>query len=102
MLDALIAWAREAGWRELRAHAVIPPMLNWCGQLSHDALRRRGFVVTESSINADVREGVVSQRAGQHGEVVKKQWEAFAHLSDDEAAQVFEMTLNLEGDNHNV
>lgn len=97
MLDALIAWARSSGWRELRARAVsaIPPLLAWCGQLSCAALERRGFVVTGSTLGPDLREGVVAQRAGYHGETVKQQWEAFAHLSDDEAAQVFDMALVL-------
>ena len=100
MLDTLIAWARAEGWRELRASAIspIPPLLNWAGQVSRAALERRGFAVTSSRLSPELREGVVSQRGGAHGEAVRKQWEAFAHLLDDEAAQVFEMTLDLGGD----
>lgn len=98
MLDALISWAADNGWRELRAPAVIhiPPLLAWSGQFSRAALDRRGFTVTGCAVSADIREGVVSQRAGQHGEHVLHQWEAFAHVSDDEAAQLFTMTLDLE------
>jgi GNAT superfamily N-acetyltransferase len=97
MLDALIAWAHASGWCELRARAVrsIPPLLAWCGGLSRSALERRGFSVIDSTLSPDLREGVVSQRAGHHGEAVRQQWEAFDHLSDDEAAQVFDMTLIL-------
>jgi len=97
MLDALLAWARAEGWREARANAVsnIPPLLNWCGQLSRGALEHRGFTVTRGALSPPLREGVVSQRAGAHGEAVKRQWEPFVHLSDDEAGTMFEMTLNL-------
>jgi len=97
MLDALIEQAKDAGWQELRARAIssIPPLMNWCGQLSRGALAKRGFRVIGSSISPGLCEGVVSQRAGHHGESVRAQWEPFAHLSDDEAAQVFEMSLDL-------
>ncbi|MHB9110358.1 MAG: hypothetical protein ACYDCO_25160 [Armatimonadota bacterium] len=40
-------------------------------------------------------DSVVAQRADIHGKAVKGQWEPFAHLSDDEAGSMFEMTLNL-------
>ncbi len=97
MLDYLLAWARAQGWQALRARAVspIPPLLAWCGQLSRAALERRGFAVTGSALSPELREGVVSQRAGDHGEAVRRQWDTFAHLSDDEAAMVFEMELDL-------
>lgn len=99
MLDFLLTWARAEGWREMRARAVsaIPPLLAWCGQLSRAALERRGFTVTGSAISPDLRDGVVAQRAGHHGEAVLRQWDAFAHLSDDDAAHVFEMTLHCAG-----
>lgn len=99
MLDALIAWAATSGWRELRARAVssIPPLLAWCGQLSRAALARRGFLVTDTTVSPELREGVVAQRAGYHGDDVRRQWVDFARWSDDEAAQVFAMTRNLGG-----
>lgn len=97
MLDNLLIWAQINGWQELRARAVqdIPPLLAWCGQLSRAALERRGFTVTASTLNPDLRAGVIAQRAGAHGEEVARQWQAFAHLSNDEAGQVFEMSLTL-------
>ena len=58
------------------------------------ALEHRGFTVTGSTLRGCLRDGVVAQRAGDHGEAVMTQWEQFAHLSDD-AAQVFEMALDL-------
>lgn len=97
LLDTLINWARTHGWQELRARAVsdIPPLLAWSGQMSRVALERRGFTVTGSSISPELREGVVSQRAGDHGDTVRAQWDAFAQLSDDEAGSIFAMRLNL-------
>lgn len=97
MLDTLIGWAQTAGWEELHVNAVqpIPPLLNWCGQLSRGALERRGFTVVSESISAGVREGVVAQRGGYHGDDVRRQWEEYAQFSDDEAALVFVMSRDL-------
>lgn len=98
MLDTLIAWAGANGWHELHARAVspIPPLLNWCGQLSRGALERRGFLVTGRTLSPELREGVIAQRAGAHGEAVQREWEPFAELSDDEAGVMFEMRMELE------
>ncbi|MEI7833415.1 MAG: hypothetical protein WCJ56_09480 [bacterium] len=98
MLDALIAWAKTNGWREIRAGAgrAIPQLLNWSGSFSCAALARRGFTITSSAVSPEFRDGVVSQRAGYHGEAVQQQWKAYAHLSDDDAAQAFEMRLDME------
>ncbi|MEI7832188.1 MAG: hypothetical protein WCJ56_03185 [bacterium] len=98
MLDALIAWAKTSGWREIHASAgrAIPPLLNWSGSFSYEALARRGFTITSSAVSPACRDGVVSQRAGYHGEAVQQQWQAYTHLSDDDAAQGFEMRLDLE------
>jgi len=97
MLDALIDWAKATGWRTLRATAArqIPSLLAWCGQAGCESLRRRGFVVVSEEISPELREGVVSQRGGFHGRQVQEQWDAFAELSDDEAAVCFEMTLDI-------
>lgn len=97
MLDALIAASRADGWRELRARAVghIPPLLTWCGQLSRAALERRGFRVADSALSPELLEGVVSQRGGFHGDAVREQWKDFDHVSDEDAALVFNMTLDL-------
>jgi GNAT superfamily N-acetyltransferase len=99
MLDFAIAWARATGWEALSASAIrpIPPLLDWSGQASLKAMQGRGFVVTSEAMNADLREGVVSQRLGYHGQEVKRQWAAFADLSDDDAATFYEMALDLRG-----
>jgi hypothetical protein len=97
LLDTALAWARATGWERLSTSAVrpIPPLLNWTGQASVEALQARGFVIVGEAVNTDLREGVVSQRAGYHGEQAKQQWEAFVGLSDDVAATLYEMTLDL-------
>jgi GNAT superfamily N-acetyltransferase len=99
MLETALAWARAAGWRALSSTAIrhIPPLLNWSGQASLKALQQHGFTIVGRQVNPDLREGVVSQRLGYHGDEVKRQWEAFADISDDEAAVVYELRLALEG-----
>jgi GNAT superfamily N-acetyltransferase len=99
LLDQALSWARAAGWETVSSSAIrhIPPLLNWSGQASAKALRERGFVVVSESASAGLREGVVSQRQGYHGEDVQRQWEEFAHRSDDDAATLYEMTLDLRG-----
>jgi GNAT superfamily N-acetyltransferase len=97
MLDTLIDWAADAGWGTLVATAgrQIPPLLNWSGQPGCQSLRRRGFVVLSQTMEPALREGVVSQRQGFHGPQVQQEWNAFAELSDDEAAMTYEMALEL-------
>lgn len=97
MLDRLIDWAKATSWNALVASAIrqIPPLLDWCGQASCESLRRRGFVILSEKINMELREGVVSQRGGFHGQQVQEQWDAFAELSDDEAAVYYEMALDI-------
>ncbi len=97
MLETVIEWARATGWEALSSTAVrhIPPLLNWTGQASLSALQQRGFAVVGGEINPDLREGVISQRLGHHGEKVKQQWRAFADISDDEAAVLHELVLDL-------
>jgi GNAT superfamily N-acetyltransferase len=99
LLDTALAWARATGWETVSSSAIrhIPPLLAWSGQASAKALRERGFVVVGEAAHADLREGVVSQRAGYHGEDVQRQWAEFAELSDGEAATLYEMTLDLRG-----
>jgi predicted GNAT family acetyltransferase len=97
LLDRAIEWARATGWDSLSSTAIrpIPPLLNWSGQASLRALQQRGFVAVGEEIHPELREGVVSQRGGHHGEEVKQQWRAFAALSDDEAATLYELVLDL-------
>ena len=100
MLEVVIEWARATGWEALSSSAIrhIPPLLNWTGQASLKALQKRGFAVVGGEVNSDLREGVISQRLGHHGDEVKQQWSAFANLPDDEAAMLYELVLHLQGE----
>ncbi len=97
MLDAVIGWACAEGWKELQANTImdIYPLLAWSGQLSRGALERRGFSLVSSRFYPELHEGVVSQRTGAHGVDVQRQWEEYAHVSDDEASFMFDMKLAL-------
>jgi hypothetical protein len=97
MLGTAIEWARANGWDALSSSAIrhIPPLLNWSGQASLRALQQRGFVVVGQEVHPALREGVVSQRGGHHGEEVTQQWRDFVDISDDEAATLYELELTL-------
>ena len=97
MLETMIDWARAAGWEELRAGASehIPPIYEWSGQMSVERYSRLGFRATATPGESPWLQAVRNMRAGHHGERVKTQWEAFAHLSDEEAAQHHDVVLDL-------
>jgi GNAT superfamily N-acetyltransferase len=106
MLETVIDWARATGWEALSSSAIrhIPPLLNWTGQASLRALQKRGFAVVSGEVNSDLRQGIISQRLGRHGEKVRQQWSGFADIPDDEAAVLYELVLDLQapeaGDRH--
>jgi len=97
MLDETLTWARENNWKKLSASAIrhIPPLLNWSGMASKKALSERGFKVISEKHEPALLEAIESQKQGHHGEDVKKAWEAFSDISDDEAAMIYEMELKL-------
>jgi len=97
LLTFMIAWARENGWEEIQALASrhIRPLLDWTGLPSIDRLRRLGFREVGHSVNDELRKGVVAMRGGYHGEDVRRQWDSYTDLSDDEASWVYEAVLNL-------
>lgn len=99
LLDTALAWARMEGWESVSSSAIrhLPPLLAWSGQASERALRARGFLVVSEAAHPGLREAVVSQRQGYHGEETQRQWAEFADLSDDEASVLYEMTLDLRG-----
>lgn len=99
LLDTALAWASATGWDTVSSSAIrhIPPLLAWSGQASLKALQERGFAIVSEAVSPDLREGVASQRQGYHGEAVQRQWADFADLSDDDAATLYEMTLDLRG-----
>jgi len=96
MVRQVVAWARSRGWDEIRAKATrhIPPLLHWTGLLSVDAYDKLGFTCV-GLLDVDLLDGVRSMRAGHHGDDVLRQWEPFEHLSDEEAAAVYELVLRF-------
>lgn len=64
--------------------------------MSAQSLIKLGFEVVSQKVNEGVKEGVVSQRKGYHGEDVKKVWEEkYPHISDSEASVSYEMKLSF-------
>ncbi len=98
MVKQTLAWARETGWETIEACAVVeaPPLLNWTGLFSLGAYRRLGFKVTGSKVSPELLEAVRHMRIGGHGEKVREQWQAFAHLSEEEAATLWDVVLDLK------
>jgi len=98
MVRRLIAWAQAEGWAEIRAQAIlpIPPLLDWTGLFSREAYARLGFEARGGAASPELLEGVRHMRAGGHSEQVRKQWEPFAHLSDEAAATLHDMVLPLQ------
>ena len=96
MLKKLIEWSRAEGWDEIHATAIphIRPLMAWSAALSVERYRKLGFEVTLSA-NRD-QAGPVSQRRGAHGEVIKKMWEPYAHVSDEEASRLYDVALDLK------
>ncbi len=92
------AWARQTGYDEIRLQAVLPvsPLLEWTGLLSLGTCQRLGFEITTSQVSPELLAGVHNMRAGAHGEQVKEQWRGFSHLSDEEAATLYALTLDLK------
>jgi len=82
MMRQVIEWARIGGWERISAKAIptIPPLLDWTGLFSVDAYQRLGFTRVGSEASPELLEGVRNMRAGAHGEDVRQQWEAFAHV----------------------
>jgi len=98
MVEQMAAWAQGDGWEGVQARATraIPPLLDWTGAFSLDAYQRLGFTPTSSEVSPGLLEGVRHMREGLHGEDVKDQWEAFAHVTDEEAATLYAVTLPLQ------
>jgi len=87
-----VAWAGRNGWEEVRANAIrrIPPLLDWTGLFSVDAYEKLGF--TRAGVTTHgLLEGVRNMRRGEHGDDVLKRWEPFRHLSDEDAAEVYQV-----------
>lgn len=95
LLETLINWARIEGWDRIVGSAIphIPPLMAWSCHLSIERYKKFGFAVAESSGKND---GGISQRRGFHGEAMKKMWEPYGHLSDEEISKQYIATLDLK------
>ena len=96
MLTKLIDWACAEGWDQIRAQASphIPPLMMWSCNFSVERYKRLGFQATPSP--TDRQEGALHQRRGYHGEAMKKVWEPYANLSDEEVTTVYDVVLDLK------
>jgi GNAT superfamily N-acetyltransferase len=94
LLQKTIEWARVEGWDEIRDQAIphIPPLMTWHCHLSVERYRKFGFEITRS---AETLDGPVSQRQGYHGEAMKRMWEPFAHMSDEEVSMLYDVVLRI-------
>ncbi len=94
MLKKLIDWSKAEGWDEIQGRAIqhIPPLMSWSNHLSVERFRKLGFEVKPSDERCPA---AVSQRMGYHGEVIKKLWGPYAHISDEEASMMYTVSLDL-------
>lgn len=94
LLERTIDWARSEGWDEIRATAIphIPPLMTWSCHLSIKRYEQLGFDIAPSSETWD---GPIGQRRGAHGEAMKRMWESYAHMSDEEVSKLYDVVLKL-------
>jgi len=94
LLRKSVDWARSEGWEEIRATAIphIPPLMTWSCHLSVKRYRECSF---ERWLSAERHEGPVSQRRGYHGEAMKRMWEPYAHMSDEEVSRLYSVVLRI-------
>jgi GNAT superfamily N-acetyltransferase len=98
LLRTAVDWCRDRGWESIQAKGLanVYPVMAWAGQMSFRTLERMGFEVVAHEVDPGIREGVVSQRLGYHGEDVKRMWdEQYADISDDQAATRYTLRLRL-------
>ncbi len=94
LIRQTVTWAVLNEWEEVRAKAMrrIRPLLDWAGLLSTDLYERLGFT-REGVVSHSLLEGVRAMRRGAHGDEVRAQWEPYAGLTNEEAAEVHQMVL---------
>jgi GNAT superfamily N-acetyltransferase len=98
MVQKTIDWCRQHGWEEIEASGVehIFPIMAWCGMMSARSLHKHGFEVEGCETDQGIKEAVVSQRLGHHGEEIRQIWEEeHAGISEDEAAVRYTLRLRL-------
>ncbi len=106
MLEHLIIWSRNQGWKKIytRASPDIRPLREWLGTQSIKGYLKRGFKEIDHSIDEwflpknnpeYTLEGVNSMKKGYHGETERKQWDKYSDLTDEEIAKSYRMELSL-------
>jgi GNAT superfamily N-acetyltransferase len=100
MVETLITWVKDNGWKRIIASAIpdIKPLLLWTGSYSVERYKALGFRVIETT-EKGLLEGANSQKEGYHGPKIKKMWEKYSHLSDDEISRVYTVVLDLSPTN---
>ncbi|MBY8985492.1 MAG: hypothetical protein KGD65_10510 [Candidatus Lokiarchaeota archaeon] len=98
MIKELIEWAKDNNWYKIVANAInhIKPLLLWSGMYSVKRYKKLGFRIVKEKIHISVKEGVISQRQGHHGKKIQEMWKEYHHISNDEAARVYSIELNLD------
>lgn len=97
MLKKLIEWAQNHDWDRIVSNAIthIKPLLLWVGGYSIERFKDLGFSIIDESISNEIKDGVISQRQGKHGTKIQEMWDEYQDISDDEAARVYKVALNL-------
>jgi len=98
ILKELIEWAKNHDWVKIVAYAInhIKPLLLWSGMNSIKRYISLGFKVVKEEIDPSVKEGVISQRQGYHGNNIQEMWKEYSSISNDEAARVYNIELKLK------
>lgn len=100
MIQTLVAWAKENGWKRISAIAIpnIKPLLLWHGSYSVERYKALGFRVTEATSNAEIGllDAANAQKLGYHGPRIEKMWaDTYSQVSDDEISRVYTVVLDL-------
>ena len=98
MLKKLIEWAKLNDWDKIKAGAInhIKPLLLWAGMYSIKRYKNLGFKIVREFMDPGLKEGVISQRNGSHGKHIQEMWKEYNHISNNEAARVYSIELNLD------
>lgn len=98
MVETLIAWAKDNGWKRIIATAIsdVKPLLLWSGSYSVERFKALGFHVINEITEVGLLQGARSQKLGYHGPRIKRMWEEkYSHISDDEISRVYTMVLDI-------
>lgn len=99
MLNKLISWARDYGWKKIQSTAVpdIKPLKLWWGNQSLNGFLKRGFTIVNDSeeFHEVVLEAVENMKKGLHGKDFQAMWKNYESISDREIATTYQVELIL-------